>query len=486
VREAVLLERVLAGMLVDIDECPQGEELGCVRGSVPFNLSGHLIRCGPGTYRLGDVRYPYPGDGYGLLSQLVFDGAEPVVFRSRYIRSEAYTQEHKTLEERFRSLSTLSKEIGEDIGPLDFKNTANGSVIFHGGMLLATWELGLPHAIDPSTLETLGVYDFDLVLQNTVSRLDRQLSPHLPFHHRTRLDPIDGSLHGFGVMQSVGTRLMRYQVDSGGEMAKPAWLELKRYPIVRDFALTPRWEIYPLSPTRVDISNVLSGQVAPLDGLRQKGERPLEWLFIDREDSARYITINLEPRNVSRIINAWQEDYDTVVIDALTMSRYPDGVFWRAIMRGEQPSFWPRPVLTRFRINTSTQEASWRFLSSAGFHGPTFPAALHGRKHPNVWMAATSPKVTVPYPSAIARWDNFNEALSLQDYYPNLPGEPVFVLDPSGESPGWLIVPLFLIDSGRTELLILDAYSFEELAAINLPENLPPFGGQCWVPLVEE
>lgn|GEM_PF-6996548 len=484
--EAVSLERALARMFVDIDEHPDGVGLECIRGQIPSKLSGHLIRCGPGTYRLGDLHYPYPGDGYGLLSQLVFDGSEPVVFRSRYIRSEAYTQEHKTLEERYRSLSTISDEVGEDIGVLDFKNTANGSVIFHGGMMLATWELGLPHAIDPLSLETLGVYDFDLVLQNMVSKLDRQLSPHLPMHHRTRQDPVDGSLHAFGVMQSVGTRLMRYHIDSNGEMAKPNWLELKSYPLVRDFALTPRWEIYPLSPTRVDISNVLSGQIAPLDGLQQKSARPLEWLFIDREDNTRFLTINLEPRNISRIVNAWQEDYDTVVIDALTMSRYPDGVFWRAIMRGERPSFWPRPVLTRYRINTSTQEASWRFLSPAGFHGITMPSALHGKKHPSVWMVATSPKDSAPYPSAIARWDNITESLSLRDFYPNLPGEPMFVVDPSGDSPGWLIVPLFSIQRQKTELLVLDARSFEEIAAIALPENLPPFGGQCWVPLVNE
>ena len=155
-REAVLLERVLAGMLVDIDECPQGEELGCVRGSVPFNLSGHLIRCGPGTYRLGDVRYPYPGDGYGLLSQLVFDGAEPVVFRSRYIRSEAYTQEHKTLEERFRSLSTLSKEIGEDIGPLDFVPDQLGQVTRPLGHM-GVGDQQQPHQVAGSNLAIAGI-----------------------------------------------------------------------------------------------------------------------------------------------------------------------------------------------------------------------------------------------------------------------------------------------------------------------------------------
>lgn len=481
---AVSLERALNQVFDEIDEHPAGFELECTRGKLPRHLQGHLFRCGPGSYRLGNVRYPYPGDGYGLLSQLVFDGDSSVVFRSRYVRTEAYTREHRTLEERFRSLSTLSDEIGEDIGVLDFKNTANGSVIFHAGMLLVTWDMGLPHAIDPSSLETLGTFDFDLSLQNMVSKLDRQLSPHLPFHHRTRLDPIDDSLHAFGVMQSVGTRLMRYHVGEGGEMAKPSWLELKSYPVVRDFALTSRWEIYPLSPTRVDISNVLSGQVAPLDGLQQKGARPLEWLFIDREDSARFFTVNLEPRNVTRIINAWRESQDVIEIDALTVSRYPDGVFWRAIQRGEQPSYWPRPLLTRYRINTSTQEASWRFLHAAGFHGVTLPPLLHGKKHPSAWMVATSERTRIPYPSAIARWDNITNELSTRDFYPNLPGEPMFVIDPTGESPGWLVMPLYSLEHGKSELLILDARSFEEIAAIRLPANLPPFGGQCWVPLV--
>lgn len=42
--------------------------------------------------------------------------------------------------------------------PFDFdvKNVANTHVVYWGGKLLALWEGGLPHELDPRTLETLG------------------------------------------------------------------------------------------------------------------------------------------------------------------------------------------------------------------------------------------------------------------------------------------------------------------------------------------
>lgn len=43
---------------------------------------------------------------------------------------------------------------------LKFKNTANTSVVMPGGSLLALWEGGLPHRLDPETLETLGAHDY--------------------------------------------------------------------------------------------------------------------------------------------------------------------------------------------------------------------------------------------------------------------------------------------------------------------------------------
>ena len=38
-----------------------------------------------------------------------------------------------------------------------FKNAANTSVVWHGGKLLALWEGGLPHRLDPTTLDTLSL-----------------------------------------------------------------------------------------------------------------------------------------------------------------------------------------------------------------------------------------------------------------------------------------------------------------------------------------
>src|SRR5207237_918628 len=67
-------------------------------------------------------------------------------------------------------------------------NAANTNVVFHGGRLLALWEAGLPHRLDPVTLETLGP-----------DRLGGALGPGDTFSAHPKLDRSTGDMWNFGV-----------------------------------------------------------------------------------------------------------------------------------------------------------------------------------------------------------------------------------------------------------------------------------------------
>lgn len=54
-----------------------------------------------------------------------------------------------------------------------FKNAANTSVVMHAGRLHALWEGGLPHRIDPTSLDTLARDDLGGALRNDRSLLKR-------------------------------------------------------------------------------------------------------------------------------------------------------------------------------------------------------------------------------------------------------------------------------------------------------------------------
>ena len=65
---------------------------------------------------------------------------------------------------------------------LNMKNVANTGVLHWGGKLLALWENGLPHELDPYTLDTIGE-----------SRLNGQVTTKaLGAHYRVVTQP-DGS-----------------------------------------------------------------------------------------------------------------------------------------------------------------------------------------------------------------------------------------------------------------------------------------------------
>ena len=63
--------------------------------------------------------------------------------------------------------STLSKVIGGAFNT-DIKNSANTQIISFGGKVLALFEAGLPHRLDPVTLKTLGEDTMDGMLKSAL------------------------------------------------------------------------------------------------------------------------------------------------------------------------------------------------------------------------------------------------------------------------------------------------------------------------------
>jgi all-trans-8'-apo-beta-carotenal 15,15'-oxygenase len=155
-----------------------------VEGDLPDDLVGVLYRNGPGKMGVGGERVAHTLDGDGMILKITVpppdkDGKRTVMFRSRFVETEAMVRERQANRFLYRGTfgtgpsaffdkrpknglnsdpiepSNLSKVIGRALNT-DLKNTANTQVISFAGKVLALYEAGLPHAIDPETLETLG------------------------------------------------------------------------------------------------------------------------------------------------------------------------------------------------------------------------------------------------------------------------------------------------------------------------------------------
>lgn len=171
--------------LIDPDTGLAEYELDEIEGKVPDDLVGILYRNGPGRYGRGGQRVQHVLDADALIYRITFPspttegGERQFTFRSRFVETKAFQEERDADRFLYRGTfgttpvaffdarpknglnadpiepSTMSKLVGSAFN-VDIKNTANTQVISFGGKLLALFEAGLPHAIDPDTLETLG------------------------------------------------------------------------------------------------------------------------------------------------------------------------------------------------------------------------------------------------------------------------------------------------------------------------------------------
>jgi len=160
-----------------------------VDGVLPEDLHGIIYRNGPGKFGLNEHRVSHALDGDGLVLQIQIPPPEvgkprKVEFLSRFVETETFVQERKV--DRYILRATFgSGPRGDDKGPglnedpvepklwervvnnafkVDIKNSANTHIVAYGGKLLALFEAGLPHRIDPISLKSMGEDNMDGVV----------------------------------------------------------------------------------------------------------------------------------------------------------------------------------------------------------------------------------------------------------------------------------------------------------------------------------
>lgn len=129
-------------------------QVPCVEGKVPLDLKGTYFRNGHARFedRAGKpIRHEFDGDGF--LCAFTIQNGE-IVARQRWVKTEMDLAEKAAGQSLFTRTFGNPKPFWD--GGLNIKNVANTGVVEHRGKLLALWEGGRPHEIDPITLETLG------------------------------------------------------------------------------------------------------------------------------------------------------------------------------------------------------------------------------------------------------------------------------------------------------------------------------------------
>lgn len=415
-----------------------------VRGKLPPELDGLYARNGSNP-QAEDSPHWFLGDG--MVHGVRLERGRARWYRNRYVRTAFY-----------EGGISFDEAIGAGLPPGGPNGTSNVSVIYQGGRLLSSGEIGAAFEIDPRDLSTVGVHTFD-------GRVSNSFTAH------AKVDPATGHLHFFGYW-FLPPYLTYYVADETGRVISAEPIATEKPTMIHSFAITDREAVFWECPVVFDLADALDEPLAGFKWTPEYGARIGILPFGRPGSEIRWVEI--EPCYVFHDVNAFR-DGDDVVID---VSRLPS-VFATG-NRGDGDS-----TVTRWRVGTGGEELTFReeLVSRSQLDLATHDRRFTGRpEYRNGWFAQFRSHPDTVDLGGIGRIDFRTGREEIWD--PGLhrhAGEALFVPAGPGEGEGYVLA--FVYDRGRdaSVLAVFEALRIARgpIAEVELPRRVP-FGFHGW------
>ena len=256
-----------------------------VSGKVPRDLQGNFFRNGPAMHDIGSDRFLHWFDAPGMIQRFSFsDGT--VNHHGRMIETARNLTEISSKRIQFTSFGSHGHGLTTG-GAADNTNPANISLLNHAGELLALWEGGAAHVIDPQTLET---------------KSRKTWSPEtegLPFGAHPRVDT-DGSVWNIGYSVAPAA-LILYHISASGKLLQTHIIPQKATPMVHDFMITQSKIVIVLPP--FGASNMSGSSFVNL--FEWAPDQPTQILVVDKDDLSSVTRVEMDPFWVFHFGNAY-------------------------------------------------------------------------------------------------------------------------------------------------------------------------------------
>lgn len=318
-----------------------------IEGKLPAELQGRFYRNGPANFERGTERYQHWFDGDGMVQQFSFTGSA-VSHRGRLVRTSKFKAEQAAGRFLVPAFGTGIKPELRITGP-DSMNTANTNAIEHAGRVLAMWEGGSAHDLDPATLETRGVVTWQKGWEQ------------MPFSAHPKLDP-QGNLWNFG---NAGSTFFTYQIDARGKLVKT---QIAKLPIDRktaggmshDMAITERFIIVPIPPVTLHFDEMAKGKTGT-EAMRIHKSEPLRMWVAPKDAISKAQLFEMPHEMVFHVGNAYERVGANGTEIVLNYVGSRDDNFLTgaavAIMRGEHSSGGDARMRTA-TLNLATSKAT--------------------------------------------------------------------------------------------------------------------------------
>jgi carotenoid cleavage dioxygenase-like enzyme len=426
-----------------------------VDGTIPLALNGWYLRNGPNPRQA--TAHWFTGDG--MIHGVRLENGRAAWYRNRWVRTESFDNPAPLYN------SDGSRNL--------HRGTANTHVIRHAGRTLALVESSLPYEIT-SELETLGVYDFD-------GKLDDSMTAH------PKICPTTGELHFFGYGSLTGPHVTYHRADASGELTINRGVDVPALTMMHDMALTAKHVIF------MDLPIVFNLDVA----INGKGDMPYRWddnygarLGVLRRDDpfGEIRWFDIAPCYVFHVANAYDAkgaDGSSIVLDAVRYAEmWRDNAHWH-----NNNGFGADGVMWRWTIDLERGTVDEQQIDDRGVEFPRIDDRRIGLPARYVITVGSQDGVApVPRSSNLIRYDR-DRGTAEQHRFENdrtaAPGEAVFVPADSGadEVAGWYLTYAYDPARDGSDLVIVDASDFEgePVARVRLPQRVPHGFHGNWV-----
>ncbi|NJL02039.1 MAG: hypothetical protein HC910_16300 [Spirulinaceae cyanobacterium SM2_1_0] len=439
--------------------------LSVIAGELPLALCGSLYRNGPGRLTRGEQSVGHWFDGDGAILAVHFaDGAARATYR--YVETAGYQAE--TAADRFLFPNygmTAPGPVWNNWGKSP-KNVANTAVLALPDRLLALWEAGLPHALDPINLATLGP---DLL---------GRLAATATFSAHPKRDSQTGTIYNFGIDAGARPGLNLYACHPDGRIQRQNRLPLKRLSLLHDCVLAGRYLVFCLPPLQLQILPALLGFRSFSEALEWQPSLGTQVLVCDRDTLALVATTDVEPWYQWHFANGYEQDGEII----LELVGYPDFAstnnYLRAVPSGVTHTR-QHGRLWRLRLDAQTARLKERqVLSDRDCEFPVIAPAEIGKSWRYTYLSAHRDEAESGRDmfGAIARYDREREQLTLADFGPNrYPSEPIFAPDHTQADAGWLLTVVYDGVQDSSELWVFDRerLATEPICRLALPSVIP-------------
>lgn len=436
-----------------------------VEGAIPMALNGAYVR------NSADPAYPplLGNDlflnGDGMLHLLRFENGHADL-KTRYVRTEKFELERQARHALFgayRNPYTDSPEVaGKDGG------TANTSVLWHAGKLLALKEASRPIEIDPLTLATLGTHDFKGTLRSQT------------FTAHPKRDPETGEVIAFAYNTRGGAsdEIEVYWISPDGEIVRTEAFRAPYSSMVHDFHVSRNFIAFTICPMVCDWDRVKNGEPY----FHWDSRKQTHVAIISRAEGVAAIRWYSCPvvAMQTHTFNAWEEGsvlhLDHFVTASGWLSQFPD---LHEPEAKEKPPFGER---WSFDLASSDDRFEIRRLIKHIGEMPVIDPRYAMKRARQFWFGTNNPALGPMLPwgpkgppfTCLCRYDEAADALDFWYAGPeSSPEEPFFVprSADAAEGDGWLLAVVGRRNQNRTDLVILDALNLAAgpVATVKLP-----------------